>query len=398
MSEHKDYRQKMKQLKCCVLIPTYNNEQTLAQVITDVRQFTDQIVLVNDGSTDNTENILEQFTDCTIVSYKENQGKGFALRTGFKKALDLGYEYAITLDSDAQHKAIDLPTFLEKLEEEPAAIIIGARNMNQENVPGKSSFGNKFSNFWFKVNTGVEAPDTQSGYRLYPIALMKDLTFYTKKYEFEVEVLVRASWKGIKILAVPIDVFYPVAEERVTHFRPFQDFSRISVLNTVLVATALLYIKPRDLFRKIKKKSFKQFWNEYILSSEESNSKIASSVALGAFLGVSPFWGYQMALVVFFSVIFKLNKVIALVVSNISFGPMTPIIIYISYLLGSWILFQQPPELNYSQGINLELIKTLGTTYLIGAFSFSLLLAIFLGGLSYLLLLIFRKNQQPETA
>ena len=136
-----------------------------------------------------------------------------------------------------------------------AAIIIGARNMDQASVPGKSSFGNKFSNFWFKVETGLSLSDTQSGYRLYPVALLKDIRFFTKKYEFEIEVLVRAAWKGIDVVQVPVKVFYPEKDKRVSHFRPFHDFSRISVLNTFLVTIAFVWIKPRDLFRSLKKKT-----------------------------------------------------------------------------------------------------------------------------------------------
>jgi hypothetical protein len=122
-------------------------------------------------------------------------------------------------------------------------------------VPGKSNFGNNFSNFWFWFETGLRMPDTQSGYRLYPIKALKELTFFTRKYEFEIEVLVRASWSGIEIKSIPVKVFYPEKEKRVSHFRPFWDFSRISVLNTVLVTITLLYIKPRDFFRSIKKKT-----------------------------------------------------------------------------------------------------------------------------------------------
>jgi hypothetical protein len=140
------------------------------------------------------------------------------------------------------------------VDQHPSAIIIGARNMDQASVPGKSSFGNKFSNFWFWVETGIRRNDTQSGYRLYPVKSLNGMQFFTKKYEFEIEVIVRAAWNGIEVLEVPVKVFYPEKEKRISHFRPFRDFSRISVLNTVLVTLAFLYIKPRDLFRSIKKK------------------------------------------------------------------------------------------------------------------------------------------------
>ncbi|WP_333819722.1 glycosyltransferase family 2 protein [Ohtaekwangia sp.] len=243
------------QHKVCVLIPTYNNNRTLEKVLQDVMRFTSHILVVNDGSTDNTADILAQYPLLKTVQYTNNQGKGYALRRGFKEAVALGYDYVITIDSDGQHFAEDLPKFLNKLKEHPRAIIMGARNMNQASVPGKSSFGHKFSNFWFKVETGVQMSDTQSGYRLYPVYLLKDIKFLTKKFEFEIEVMVRAVWRGIDITEVPVRVYYAEKGERVSHFRPFKDFTRISILNTVLVTLALLYYKPRDFFRSIKKKT-----------------------------------------------------------------------------------------------------------------------------------------------
>lgn len=247
-------RDRFREGKVCVLVPTYNNAQTLGAVLDSLLAYTDQVLVVNDGSTDGTPGILERFPQIERVSYPVNQGKGYALRTGFKKALELGYDYAITIDSDGQHFAEDLPKFLDKLEDHPNAIIMGARNMDQASVPGKSSFGHKFSNFWFKVETGKKLSDTQSGYRLYPIRQLQNIRFITKKYEFEIEVLVRASWAGVEMTEVPVRVFYAEKEKRISHFRPFTDFSRISVLNTVLVLITFLYIKPRDLFRAIKKK------------------------------------------------------------------------------------------------------------------------------------------------
>jgi glycosyltransferase involved in cell wall biosynthesis len=244
-----EYKSQFKALKCCVLIPTYNNATTIAQVVQDVLQYSDDVCVVNDGSTDGTPAILAQFPQLKVFSYEKNKGKGWALRNGFDFARRHGYEYAITIDSDGQHYADDLPVFIEALKTEKNAILIGARNMNQASVPGKSSFGNKFSNFWFRFETGIDLPDTQSGYRLYPIKALEKLWFFTRKYEFEIEVIVRAAWSGIEVKCVPVKVYYPPAEERITHFRPFQDFSRISVLNTILVTITLLWIKPRNRLR-----------------------------------------------------------------------------------------------------------------------------------------------------
>lgn len=251
-----EIRAQFKQKKVCVLVPTYNNEQTLDQVLRDVLIYTDQVIVVNDGSTDSTRELLQKFSQIDLVSYPINKGKGYALRQGFKRAVEKGFDYAISIDSDGQHFAEDLHKFLTRLADHPAAIIIGARNMDQSSVPGKSSFGNKFSNFWFWVETGLRMEDTQSGYRLYPVKQLSPMRFLTRKFEFEIEVLVRSSWKGIEMIHVPVRVFYAERGKRVSHFRPFKDFTRIGILNTFLVTIALFYIKPRNLFRMLKKKSF----------------------------------------------------------------------------------------------------------------------------------------------
>jgi glycosyltransferase involved in cell wall biosynthesis len=243
---------RMSQYKVCVIIPTYNNPKTLQRVINSVLQYTSDIIIVNDGSTDNTPQILEEYSNLIQIHHSKNCGKGLALRNGFKKALELDYKYAITIDSDGQHFPSDIPVFLTALEMDPEALFIGSRNMVQEGVPKKSSFGNKFSNFWFWFETGNKLQDTQSGFRLYPLWKMP-ADYYTNKFEFEIEVIVRAAWKGIPVKNIPIQVLYD-PNERVSHFRPFQDFTRISILNTVLVLITLIYIKPRDLVKKLKKK------------------------------------------------------------------------------------------------------------------------------------------------
>src|ERR1700761_2173204 len=187
--------------RCCVLIPTYNNQKTLEKVITDTLEYTNHIIVVNDGSTDTTPQILDKFKELiSIVNFEKNCGKGMALREGFKAALAKNYRYAISIDSDGQHCPEDLEAFLIKIKERPDSLIIGARNMDQASVPGKSSFGNKFSNFWFELETGIKMPDTQSGYRLYPIEKLKTISFYTTRFEFEIEVIVKAAWAGIPVI------------------------------------------------------------------------------------------------------------------------------------------------------------------------------------------------------
>ena len=154
----------------CIIMPTYNNGGTLRDVVERVMKQCAHVIVVNDGCTDNSADILASFGDrITVVDYGGNQGKGYALKQGFRKAKQMGFDYAITIDSDGQHFPEDIPLFREAIALHPGALIVGSRNLKQENMPGKNSFANKFSNFWFRLQTGITLPDTPTGYRLYPL-------------------------------------------------------------------------------------------------------------------------------------------------------------------------------------------------------------------------------------
>ena len=381
------------QYRTCVIIPTYNNDSTLSAVIADVEQYTSNIIVVNDGSTDNTAIILASLPHIDIISYSKNKGKGWALRKGFEKAVESGYTHAITIDSDGQHFAGDLPVFMDKLQLAEDAIIIGARNMNQSSVPGKSSFGYKFSNFWFKIETGINAPDTQSGYRLYPVALMKDIHFFTRKYEFEIEVLVRAAWKRIKIESVPVLVYYAQKEKRISHFRPFKDFFRISVLNTFLVLIAFLYIKPRNFFRSIfKKRNWEVFFREQVFNVNEPHYIKALSVALGICMGIMPVWGFQLVTAVFLSIVLKLNKALVIIAANISVPPLIPLIIFFSYKTGAVWMANGGGDLTFSSSLTFESVRNNFQQYLYGGIPLALVSVIVGGLVTWALLAFFNKK------
>lgn len=376
--------ERIAKLKTCVIIPTYNNHKTLQCVIDGVLNFTENILVVNDGSTDSTAEILKQFPQITKIHIDKNQGKGNALRQGFKKALVLNYDYAITIDSDGQHYPNDIPIFLDELEREGIPVLlIGNRNMSQDGIPKKSSFGNKFSNFWFWFETGIRLDDTQSGFRLYPLKFIPK-RYFTKKFEFEIEVIVRAAWKNIPVKNVPIKVLYD-PNERVSHFRPFKDFTRISILNTILVIITLFYIKPRNLFRSFKKKSFKKFVRENILESSDSHLKKSLSIALGVFIGIAPFWGFQTVIVIFLAVLFRLNKLLAFAFSNISFPPFIPFVIFGSLYFGRYFVSTETPLLQNSSMAFEDLGNNL-TQYLIGSFILATIMSVAFGLISFLLL------------
>jgi glycosyltransferase involved in cell wall biosynthesis len=235
----------------CVIIPTYNNQPFLTQVLDSVLQYTTSVIVVDDGSTDATQTVLAHYqSQITCLSYSPNKGKGYAFNRGFDKAEKLGFSYAITMDSDGQHLAEDLPLFVEAIKKNPEAMIIGSRALKQKNMPRKNTFANQFSNFWFTVQTGIKLPDTQTGFRLYPLARMRGMRTFTHRYEAELELLVRAAWKNIPLIPIPIQVYYPKENERITHFRPSIDFLRISMLNTLFVFGAVFYGYPSMFFHK----------------------------------------------------------------------------------------------------------------------------------------------------
>ncbi|WP_326981255.1 DUF2062 domain-containing protein [Chryseobacterium sp. MYb264] len=375
--------------KICVLIPTYNNEKTLRRVIDGVLDYTESTMVVNDGSTDSTKEILNQYSQISVINLPENKGKGNALKIGFRKAKEQGYHYAITIDSDGQHYPDDLPVFVEALlNEKDDALLIGNRNMAQDGIPKKSSFGNRFSNFWFWFETGIKLEDTQSGYRLYPLHKIPK-KYFTPKFEFEIEIIVRTAWRHVPVKNVPVKVLYDPAE-RVSHFRPFKDFTRISILNTILVTITLLYIIPRNFVNNFKKKSFKRFIQEDVLESDGTNRTKAFSIALGVFVGLSPFWGFHTLLVISLAVLFKLNKVLAFVASNVSLPPFIPFIIAASLFLGAPFVSGNSNIL--SQDLNFELVKNNLLQYVIG----SSILASTLSAIAGITTFLFLNKVSPE--
>jgi glycosyltransferase involved in cell wall biosynthesis len=392
MPDFNQIKQKFSDLNCCVIIPTFNNDTTLHKVIGEVRSYTNEIIVVNDGSTDKTSEILAGIHGLDIITLPQNKGKGLALKKGFDLAMEKGFRYAITIDSDSQHYPSDLPRFLEKIEKEPDSVIIGARNMEQMSVPGTSNFGHKFSVFWFKVETGIKIEDVQSGYRLYPLKFLKDMRLYTRKYEFEVEVLVRLAWRGVKVLSVPVNVYYAPKEERVSHFRKVHDFTRISIVNSILVFMALLLVRPFLFTKSLKIKSLRGFIKEYVVDSNDSNIRLSFSVALGLFIGLTPFWGWQMIIAFGVAYVLKLNKFVTVAASNISIPPLLPFIIFLSYLTGGIVLGVEN-KLSFSSGINLEWIKHNLLQYIVGSFVLGIVIAIVLGALTFLMLEIFRKKR-----
>ncbi len=233
-------------LRWAIIIPVYNHGAMIGDVIRDCRPLGTTIFVIDDGSTDNTGAVLARTRDIVLLRHPENRGKGAALLTGFAAARQQGFDTAITLDGDGQHLPRDCSRLLAAAAQAPPCLVVGRRQRMEARagVPWTSRFGRDFSNFWVRVSGGPRLGDSQSGFRLYPLPQVLELGVRSRRYQFEVEVLVRARQHRLPVLEVPVRVIYQPRGERVSHFRPWVDFFRNSWTFTRLI-TARIFRRPR---------------------------------------------------------------------------------------------------------------------------------------------------------
>ena len=222
----------------CILIPVYNNPQTIVQVVEDCLDLNFFVILVDDGSSLAISSFVPTHPQLTILRHDVNQGKGKAILTGTIEAKARGYSHVVTIDGDGQHYPSESQHLLPLLTEN--CIVIGSRKF-KENVPLSSKFGRGFSNFWIFVESGRWLGDTQSGFRAYPTSIL-DLKLQHSRYDFEIEVIIKHLWKKRTIKEVEIEVYYPPKDIRVSHFDKIKDNIRLSKIHSKLVFQNLFRI------------------------------------------------------------------------------------------------------------------------------------------------------------
>ena len=218
----------------CVVIPVYNSPY-IQEVIQEVIGLGYRIIVVDDGSDHKVE-----CDGVEVICHSQNLGKGAAILTGAKRALELGYNYFVTMDGDKQHIASEIEKLVEAYE--PGSIVIGNRDFSSVNVPKSSKFGRQFSNFWVMLETGKKLGDTQSGFRIYPCDIL-DLPIVNTRFDFEIEVLALHAFRKGKIIDVDVACFYPPPSERVSHFDAWWDNVRLSLLHTKLLLQKYLLLR-----------------------------------------------------------------------------------------------------------------------------------------------------------
>jgi glycosyltransferase involved in cell wall biosynthesis len=212
--------------RVAVVIPVYNHERKVAKVVGEALKLDLPIFVIDDGSTDSTYDRIKDIPFITIIRHGINRGKGAAILTGFAAAASSA-DWVVTLDADGQHHPEDACNLIRAVPPGERPIVVGRREgMNHRHVPWKSRFGRTFSNFWVRTCGGPDIGDTQSGFRLYPLPAAMHLNVKARRFQFEIESLVRAKWQGIPVLETPVRVMYDSADERVSHYRGFVDFFR----------------------------------------------------------------------------------------------------------------------------------------------------------------------------
>ena len=319
-------------LHTLLVIPVYNHGPTLRSVVERALNAGWPVLVVDDGSTDRGP---DQITDlpCRLHRLPHNQGKGSAILTGARLAAQWGHDTIVTVDADGQLDPQDAARLVETATaQDRPAIVVGTRLMTRDTAPGASLFGRAFSNFWVRLECGLDLPDTQSGLRLYPVEFLLHLPVRTRRYDFEVEVLVRAAWAGIPILSTPVRVHYPSEGKRISHFHQWKDNFRLTVLHTRLILRALNpwphrrlagratpSVMDMSLFHPIR--LFKQICQEH-----STPAQLGIAAWMGLFFGALPLIACHTIVIVYVTHRLHLNKPAAVAASQLCCPPVVPVI------------------------------------------------------------------------
>lgn len=218
-------------MRVCALIPVYNNVKTIEDVVKRCRTVIEpDLFVISDGSTDGSDQVARA-AGANVIAVPFNQGKGRAIVRGLMEVKKKHYTHAIVLDADGQHLPEEIPRLMDAVWNAPDHLWVCVRRMSSAEAPAASLRGRSISNFWTTLNGWQRCLDAQSGFRCYPVEKTLALGCREAGFAFEMEVLVRASWAGIRISHLDVDVLYPRYADRVTHFNPVRDNFRASWLS-----------------------------------------------------------------------------------------------------------------------------------------------------------------------
>ncbi len=208
-----------------IAIPCFEGAGQIADVVRGARASGHPVVVVDDGSSDDSARVAEAAGADAVLRHAANHGKGAALATAFAFAEQEGASAVLSMDADGQHDAAEIPRLIAAHLAEPRAIVIGVRSFAPEDMPRRSRIGNRISTWWISKFAGRAHADTQSGFRVYPRALYRNVALRSRRFETETELLLHAARRGLPLVEVPIRTIY--GPDRVTHFHGFRDTMRV---------------------------------------------------------------------------------------------------------------------------------------------------------------------------
>ena len=344
-----------------MVAPTHNNVRTLADIIRRVRATGLPLIVVNDGSTDETANVLasdawRSDAGVSVIPHPRNRGKAAALLTGFAAARAAGYTHAATIDTDGQLDPEQLPELVGLARNNPDALVIGRRDESTDGYPARSRLGRRLSNLFVWMECGARVSDSQCGLRVYPLDLVRQADCRAGRFGFETEIITRAAWAGRPIVESPVHCYYFPKDREVSHFRPWFDSLLGIGMHARLVLRALSPFTRRpgrrggislsgiSLRRTIDWLNPMSAWR-HLRADETGRTDAAAGLALGAFIANLPAYGAQTLISLYAARRLHLHPVAVVAGSQLSTPPVGPALVAGAVALGHLLLHGRLPVL-----------------------------------------------------
>jgi uncharacterized protein (DUF2062 family) len=332
-----------------LILPTYNNATTLADVVNRCLRLGLPTYVIDDGCTDNTQQVLATLAapNLKTLKHERNKGKAAAIRTGFDAALKDGCTHGATVDTDGQLDPEQIPDLLAAAAKNPAALILGVRDFDIDGYPARSRFGRRLSNLLIFIESGANVHDSQCGFRVYPLDLAKTVTVRSGRYGYETEIITRAAWARCAIVEVPVSCRYFIkSEKRISHYAPWADTLRAIALHGRLVLRSMApwphkrwprgsrdpvpwwrrflhWVNPAEL------------WHQARL--ERKATPLGAALAVGVFIGNLPTPFLHPVLCLYAARKLRLHPLGTLAGSLVALPPWGVVLAIFNIAVGGWI-------------------------------------------------------------
>lgn len=211
--------------KICAIIPFYNEQDFIVEVIKKTLRYVELVIAVDDGSIDNSINLIKGIENVEILMLDKNYGKGAALKAGFSLAAELSFETFITLDADLQHDPDKIPDFIEAIKQYD--VVIGNRLSDLKNMPLHRILSNYITSFLLSLRTGTWIKDSQCGFRAYKNKVIQKISIYSSGYEAESEIIIRCVKNKFTLGFVDIPTIYGNEQSKMKSFQAIKGFLKI---------------------------------------------------------------------------------------------------------------------------------------------------------------------------